>query len=57
VAFAGRVRLTEAQWRAAGFTAVYELPPHPPSQASRTLSGCVANALAGMVLKPDGQTV
>ncbi len=57
VAFAGRVRLTEKQWRAAGFTAVYELPPHPPSQAGRTLSGCVAKALAGMALKPDGQTV
>ncbi|QUV94097.1 glycerate kinase [Chloracidobacterium aggregatum] len=57
VAFAGRVRLTEAQWRAAGFTAVYELPPHAPNQAVRTLSGCVARALAGMALKPSGQTL
>ncbi len=57
VAFAGCVRLTEAQWRAAGFTAVYELPPHPPRHAGRTLSGCVTKALAGMALKPNGQTL
>lgn len=50
VAFAGRVRLTETQWRAAGFTAVYELPPHPPNRAARTLSDCAARSLAGTPL-------
>ncbi|OYT71550.1 MAG: glycerate kinase [Chloracidobacterium sp. CP2_5A] len=46
IAFAGRVALAEADWRAAGFTAVYELPPHPPKQAYRVLSACVADSFA-----------
>lgn len=46
IAFAGRVALAEADWRAAGFAAVYELPPHPPKQTQRALSACVAASLA-----------
>lgn len=46
VAFAGRVALDETEWRAAGFTAVYELPPHAPRQVKQVLVTCVAAALA-----------
>lgn len=54
VTFAGRVALEEAEWRAAGFTAVYELPPHAPRQAGRVLATCVAAALARDGFGADG---
>ncbi|MGQ9897364.1 MAG: glycerate kinase [Acidobacteriota bacterium] len=57
VAVAGRIRLTERQWRAAGFAAVYELPPHLPSRAGRTLSHCVTTALTEMGLARAAKTV
>ncbi len=45
IAFAGRVALTETDWRSAGFTAVYELPPHRPRHARQALADYVAGTL------------